>query len=222
VATKPPEPGRQGRRKAGRQWRTATGASAATAPKVTMRRACFGGAAERGTPHGEAGWPAPAARRPGLEHTLRPRARRRKEAKSRMSLIALRGLGWVMRSRRLLLLLAIGGLIAAATVGLGVFAEYGRAEKAARLSGLMNVWKYLLDYARANGKYPGNLWEAVPEDLFRSELEVAPLEYIAAGKPYPLQGDSRVFCDRAARRYGFKVGWFDFSEHDWSFHEGER
>jgi len=37
--------------------------------------------AERGTPHGEAGWVAAAARRLGLEHTLRRRGRPRKEAK---------------------------------------------------------------------------------------------------------------------------------------------
>lgn len=124
--------------------------------------------------------------------------------------------------RTLLLVLATSGLIAAAAVGVGVFVEYGKAEKAARLSELMNVRKYLLVYAQANAKYPDNLWEAVPEDLFRCELEVAPLDYVAAGKPYPLEADRGLFCDRVARRYGFEVGWFEFSEHDWSFHAGER
>jgi len=38
AVTKPSEPRRQRRRKAVRQWRTATGVSAATAPKVTVRR----------------------------------------------------------------------------------------------------------------------------------------------------------------------------------------
>jgi hypothetical protein len=43
-----PAPGRQRRRKAVRQRRTATGASAETASNVTMRRGCLGGAEERG------------------------------------------------------------------------------------------------------------------------------------------------------------------------------
>jgi hypothetical protein len=47
----PPAPGRQRRRKAVRQRWTATGVSAETAPKVTMRRCCFGGAEERGARH---------------------------------------------------------------------------------------------------------------------------------------------------------------------------
>jgi len=71
----PPTPGRQRRRKAVRQRRTATDVSAATAPKVTMRRGCFGGAEEPGARH-------PACRGGlGLERTLRPCGRPRKEAK---------------------------------------------------------------------------------------------------------------------------------------------
>jgi hypothetical protein len=113
-------------------------------------------------------------------------------------------------------------LFAAAGVGAWLFAEYGKAEKSARLSTLLNIRKFIVDYAKANGKYPMDMWEAVPEEDFRSELEVAPLEYMGAGKPYPLQSDKKLFCDSAARRYGFEVGWFEFSEHDWSFHRGER
>jgi len=64
------------------------------APRRPQKSRCEGAvsavrrSAARGTPPGEAGWPTPAARRPGLEDTLRPRGRPRKEAKSRMSLIA--------------------------------------------------------------------------------------------------------------------------------------
>jgi hypothetical protein len=41
-----------------------------------------GACVERGTLHVEAGWVIAMARRLGLEHTLRPRGRRRKEAKT--------------------------------------------------------------------------------------------------------------------------------------------
>jgi hypothetical protein len=44
--------------------------------------------AARGTPHGEAGWAAAAARQPGLEHTLRPRGRPGRKPKSSIALIA--------------------------------------------------------------------------------------------------------------------------------------
>jgi len=124
--------------------------------------------------------------------------------------------------RRLLLLLAAGVLVMAAALALGVFEQYGRAERAARLSGLLNIRQRLVRYAEARGRYPESLWEAVPRNDYRHELGQMPLHYLAGGKPYPLEGDARVLCDRAARRYGFQVGWFEFTEDDWRFHEGER
>jgi hypothetical protein len=61
----PSERGRQWRRKAVRQRRTATGVSAATAPKGTMRRGCFGGAEKRGARH--AAWRGGMGGRPRKE-----------------------------------------------------------------------------------------------------------------------------------------------------------
>ncbi len=127
-----------------------------------------------------------------------------------------------MALRRLLLLLATGALVVAAVLALGVFDQCGRAEKAARLSGLLGIRQRLVRYAEARGRYPECLWDAVPRNDYLHELGQMPLDYLAGGKPYPLEGDARVFRDRAARRYGFQVGWFEFTEHDWHFHEGER
>jgi hypothetical protein len=124
--------------------------------------------------------------------------------------------------RRLLLLLGICVLPLACATGVRLFDDYGRAKKAARLSGLLNMRVVLVEFAQAHGRYPDSLWEAVPRECYLYELEQMPLDYLAAGKPYPLEGESPVFCDCAALRYGFDVGWFEFSQHDWSFHTGER
>jgi len=122
--------------------------------------------------------------------------------------------------RTLLLLLAVvsaGGAI----FGAYIFHEYGQAEKATRLSVLLNVRSALVGYARRHGRYPDSLWDAVPREHFLYDIKRMPLDYLADGRPYPLEGDTRVFCDRAALRYGFEVGWFEFREHDWTFHGGQ-
>ncbi len=128
---------------------------------------------------------------------------------------------------RLILVATIGGGLAAVTGGVLLFASYGKAQKAARLSTLLNVSQCLENYARATGRYPESVWDAVPRESFAAAFEHAPIEYAARGRPYPLQGEKLVFSDKTAHRYGLAVGWFEFRQHDapphyWVFHEGKR
>jgi len=123
--------------------------------------------------------------------------------------------------RNLLVLLAVV-LVGCAVIGAYIYHDYGQAERATRLSALLNIRNPLVGYACRHGRYPDSLWDAVPRTHFLYDLEQMPLDYPAAGKAYPLEEDTPLFSDRAALRYGFEVGWFEFYEHDWTFHEGRK
>jgi hypothetical protein len=98
------------------------------------------------------------------------------------------------------------------------YATRGQSEKASRLSTLLNVRRFLVEYASTKGRYPEHVEDAIQDAGFLAIVQPEQIEYDAAGRPYPL-GLSPMFRDKTPRRYGlFEKGKFTFyGEGVWTF-----
>ncbi len=122
----------------------------------------------------------------------------------------------------------VAGVVAAALGVLALF--YGlwwlaneSASMLSRRSALVVVRNYLELEAEKLGQYPPCLADVGEIRSFYFDtglLAPGDLEYVADGKPYGPAGNERLFYETRSRRYGFRVGWFDFYQQEWHFRPG--
>jgi len=115
------------------------------------------------------------------------------------------------RRRLIYVLLPTLGAVLILILVLAYWNVEGRRELAWQLSTFHVLRHYLVERAKQEGRYPESMSDAVPEG-FLCGVDLSNLNYVARGKPYPLQGDGVVFCEKTPRSYGFQTGRLVFYE----------